>query len=325
MDLSIIIINWNSAKYINKCLTSIYNSISDIQFEIIIVDNASYDKCEQIIKKNFPDVIFVQSQYSLGFSRANNLGYKYSSGGTLFFLNPDTEIIGTAINNMFDNLNSLSEAGIMGSRLVNSDFSLQSSCVLGFPNFFNQFFDFEAIKYIFPRRSLFSTKPLFKNNSKPQIVKAVSGACLMIKRIVFEKINMFSTDYFMYTEDIDLCYKVRISNYKIYFTNDTTVMHHGGGSTKSKESYEFTDVLMRESRWIFIKKYKGNINALLYRITMLISSLIRLLILYFFLYTRLFKIKKNKIQKSLSKWKNILSWSLGLEKWVKKLNLEKTN
>src|SRR5579884_3860551 len=120
-ELSIIIVNWNSIQFLQVCLRSIYNHLRHIKFDVIVVDNASYDGSAEILRDHFPDVIFIQSNYNLGFSRANNLGYRHSSGNTLLFLNPDTELLDNGIETMYSHLHSRVDVGAVGCRLLNSD------------------------------------------------------------------------------------------------------------------------------------------------------------------------------------------------------------
>ena len=114
MDLSIVIINWNSAEYIRKCLGSIFENTEGIDFEVIVIDNGSFDSCGQIVQSEFPSVRFFQSNENLGFAKANNYGSEKATGEYFLFLNPDTEIIGGAIVGMLSAIKRLPNAG--GSR-----------------------------------------------------------------------------------------------------------------------------------------------------------------------------------------------------------------
>src|SRR5574338_126564 len=118
MDLSVIIINWNSAEYVRNCLRSLFANTEGIEFEVIVVDNGSFDSCERIILTEFPTVRFLQSNDNLGFARANNYGSEKATGEYLLFLNPDTEIIGGAIAGMLSLIKSLPSCGALGCRLL---------------------------------------------------------------------------------------------------------------------------------------------------------------------------------------------------------------
>src|SRR5437762_3548719 len=133
MDLSIIIVNWNSKDYLRKCLKSIYANTHGIDFEIIVVDNASFDGSGELLAQDFPKVRFVQSHTNLGFARANNLGFGNSTGRNVLFLNPDTEAVGGALNELLQRLQRLPNAGVVGCKLLNTDGSMQTSCLQSYP------------------------------------------------------------------------------------------------------------------------------------------------------------------------------------------------
>ncbi|HLE17264.1 MAG TPA: glycosyltransferase family 2 protein [Syntrophales bacterium] len=316
-DLSIIIVNWNSAEYIRKCLSSIFRETKNLDFEVIVVDNASYDGCEQIVRHEFCGVVFVQSDKNLGFAGANNLGFRHSKGKALLFLNPDTEIIGAAINDMLSHLTSLNDAGAVGCRLLNSDMSLQTSCIMPFPTILNQVLDTDYLKLLFPKMGLWGIKPLFSDGGPPEPVEVISGACMMIKRDVFEKVGLFSADYFMYSEDVDLCYKINEAGYKIYHVSDAKVIHHGGRSTSQKNENHFGAVLIRESIFNFLTKTKGRTYAQLYKVSMTFIAFTRLAVLLLLSPWLMFTTKKDAIYHTMRKWGKVLRWSLGLEKWCK--------
>ena len=137
MDLSIVIVNWNSVDFLCKCLTSVYANSKGTSFEVIVIDNASFDGCEEMIQNEFSLVRFIQSQKNLGFARANNLASEQATGKVLLFLNPDTEVIGPALQCMVDLLESAPDAGLVGPKLLNTDLSVQMSCIQSFPSILN--------------------------------------------------------------------------------------------------------------------------------------------------------------------------------------------
>lgn len=316
MELSIIIVNWNSEKYIRQCLKSIYKNIKRINVEIIVVDNASYDGCKKILENEYPKVRFIQSEQNLGFAGANNLGFKYSAGKVVLFLNPDTEVIGTSIDNMYEHLITCKDSGAIGCKLLNADRSLQTSCVQPFPTITNQIFDIEWAKFHMKNLRLWGISPIYLLSDTPLAVEAVSGACLMIKRNIFEKVGLFSKDYFMYTEDLDLCYKITMSGYKVYYDSNSEIIHFGGGSTDTKRNSKFQNVLMRENIKTFMKKFYGKTYANCFQFAFVFNACIRT---YTYI---LLSIIRGKIpcNNTLKKWINIYSWSLNQENWAKILN-----
>ena len=150
MDLSIIIVNWNSADVSARLPRLDLPFRAGIEFEVIVVDNASNDHCEQMLREEFPGVIFVQSGANLGFARANNLGFSHSTGEILLFLNPDTEVSDDSIVRMAHCLRATEGAAAVGARLLNTDGTLQTSCVQSFPTIANQLLDFDFLRRKFP-------------------------------------------------------------------------------------------------------------------------------------------------------------------------------
>ncbi len=311
MDLSIIIINWKSVTYLRNCLKSIFQHTHDFEFEVIVVDNNSGDGCCAMMMVEFPVAKCIESRENLGFARANNLGYSHSSGKALLFLNPDTEIRGNAIGVLYSTLISSPKIGAVGGTLLNTDLTIQTSSILPFPTLLRQVLDIEWLKMKFPASNFWGIKPLFQKQKKPIQVEAVSGACLMVKREIFIKIGEFSSDYFMYAEDIDLCFKIHGSGSRVLFVNSAHIVHHGGGSTKKNLQKDFNNIMMREANLIFLEKYHSNLYALAYRFTTALAAILRLFILSFAI--PLFG------PAGVKKWFGILRWAVGLEPWAERL------
>jgi len=307
MDLSIIIINWKSVAYLRNCLKSVFQQVHEFEYEVIVVDNDSGDHCREILAEEFPSVKCVESKKNLGFSGGNNLGFTYSSGHTLLFLNPDTEIRGNAVGVLYSTLASSPKIGAVGGMLLNTDLSLQTSCVLPFPTILRQLLDIEWLKRKFPESDFWGIRPLLGRQKGPAAVEALSGACLMVRRDVFESIGRFSTDYFMYAEDIDLCYKIHESGLKVVYVNSAHVVHHGGGSTKNSRQLNFNSVLMRQANLIFLKKHRSAGYAFAYRLSTGMAAVVRMLLLS--------PLVPRVGTAGIRKWFGIFRWSLGLEAW----------
>ena len=251
----------------------------------------------------------MQSEGNLGFARANNLGASLTSRNKILFLNPDTEFIDGSLDFLAQQLNILPSAGIVGCRLLNSDKTIQSSCIQSFPTPINQFLDSAILRATFPKSPLWGIAPLFKDYSKPSEVQAVSGACLMIKRSVFTEIGGFSEDYFMYGEDLDLCFKVFRAGYKVYYVPMAQLIHHGAGSS-AKALSNFANVMMRNSVHCFIRKNHGGFSAFKYRTAIALSALARIALIGPALLCG--KRVARYGSRSWHKWFAILLWSLGV-------------
>ena len=317
VDLSIIIVNWNSKDYLRRCIASILAETQDVNFEILVIDSASFDACDAMLREVYPEVRFIQSDKNLGFSKANNVAFRASKGEAVLFLNPDTELVGPAINILLDHLWELPDAGAVGCKLLNSDGTIQTSCIQSIPTILNQMLDSEASRAKWPRSPLWGTAPLYSASENPKEVEAISGACVMLKREVFEGVGLFSEDYFMYAEDIDLSYKVRKAAYRNYYIPVAVVTHHGGSSTQQAVS-NFPAIMMREAVWRFMCKTRGGLYGLAYRAAMFVSACGRILLLFVIPSKGAPSPLGGKREGTFRKWRAILRWSLKREKWINK-------
>jgi len=317
MDLSIIIVNWNSKDFLRECIASILPWSGDISLEIVVIDSGSFDGCGAVLEKYGPKVRFIQSETNLGFARANNEAYKVSQGQSLLFLNPDTRVLGSAIETMHRYLCSLPSAGVIGAKLLNGDDSVQTTCVRSFPTVLNQFLESALLRRWFPRSALWGMLPLFQNSETPSEVDAVSGACLMMSRAAFESVGMFSSDYFMYSEDIDICYKARIAGRKTYYVPTAVVVHYGGESTSKSSESAFSSVMMLESRWRFFRKTRPAWYSFLYRAAMFVASVCRIGAVATAWPLGAMRGRTTALRAALRKWTARLRWTVGGERWVK--------
>jgi GT2 family glycosyltransferase len=315
IELSIIIVNWNSKDYLKKCIASVVENTKGIQYEIIVVDSASFDGCEQMLLDCYPQVNFIQSAHNIGFAGANNIGANNAHGDILFFLNPDTVVIKNAVELLYANLLKLPQAGIIGCRLLNTDKTLQTSCVQPLPAILNQVLDADILYRWFPKSTVWLSAAKFEGSLSPVKVEAVSGACMMIRQSIFNQVQGFSRDYFMYAEDLDLCYKVQSAGFTNYYLAEAEIIHHGGGSTQHKRG-RFSLVMIPESLSRLLRKMRGPSYSFCYRLALSIAAVMRLFLLLFLLPFALLKNKKTEWQAIFFKWIVILRWGLGLEKWV---------
>ena len=309
MDLSIIIINWNSANYLRECLRSIYLRAQDFHFEVIVVDNASYDGCAEMLALEFPEVSFVQSKENLGFARANNLAAWHSDGDVLLFLNPDTEIRGPALSVLLASARELPGAGAVGARILNGDGSIQTTCLLPFPTIANQILDAALLRKLAPNARIWGLRPLYTQVPAPEPVEGISGACLMTRQDVFQAVGGFSEDYFMYYEDVDYCLKVRNAGWNNYFVPDAVITHHGGKSSGGEYSKSST-MMMTESAWKFFRKHRGSHYAELFRVGLAVKALSRFCLLVWAGMVVSSGPRRQHIRNALDKWIYVLQWCL---------------
>jgi len=305
--VSVLIVNWNSRDYLKKCLYSIRETCSDLKPQIIVVDSGSYDGCADMVADEFPEVEFVQSTQNIGFGRANNLGFEYVKNEYLLLLNPDTELRKDSLEALLFAIRREPSIGLVGPRLINTDGSLQTSCVQALPTPLNQAIDSAFFRKLFPRSSLWGNYKAFYS-AVPIEVEAVSGACMLMPAKVYGQLNGFDTRYFMYAEDMDLCARVRRLGLKIIHVPCAVVVHHGGGSSVSRPNSESVWT-MRVSLEQFMRINLSRSSAILYRLLQGLSASIRLALL--FATMLLFYKKKDADSASVTKWLSVLAYCFG--------------
>lgn len=310
--LYIVIVNWNSSNYLKTCLESIYRYVLAHDIGVIVLDNASYDGSEEIVKSYPQNFQFIQLEENVGFARANNIGFNKTHSKYCLFLNPDTVVKQDIFEKFFEIADCDSSIGALGCQLLNEDKTLQTSSIQPFPTIINQIVN---SNFFVNRSSCFKMQRSALKT--PVDVDMISGACLFVVSEVFSKVGMFSTDYFMYGEDLDLCYKIKKEGYRILFTNTARVTHLGGKSSRKRSTY-YGSVLMRDSIYHFLKKFQGPAYAAGYRIGIAVSAFFRCLVLF-----PVLTVKWRAFKYIFEKWFRMLRWALGLETWVKHLSHDK--
>ena len=173
--------------YLRKCLSSIYERVNGLTFEVIVIDNASYDGSAQACAaEKSREILSIQAEQNLGFSRANNQAFSKSRGRAIHFLNPDTEIVDDAVMRMHMHLYSRSKIGAVGCRVLNSNLSPQLQYLQAFPNLWNQVLTSNLLWKLFPKSKLWGFAPLLRAMEQPCPVDIICGSCIMVKREVYQ-------------------------------------------------------------------------------------------------------------------------------------------
>ena len=254
MDLSIIIVNYNVKEFLQNLLHSIAKAAGNILYEIIIVDNASNDGSVEFIREKFPGVKLIANKENLGFSKANNLGLAVAKGKYLLLLNPDTLLREDTLQKMIEFFESTPGAGMAGCKILNPDGTLQLACRRSFPGPWTSFCKVTGLSTLFPDSKIFARYNLtYLDENQTYEVDAISGSFMMLKKDVFEKVGGLDEEFFMYGEDLDLCYRIQKSGYKVYYVHSTQIIHYKGESTK-RSSFDETKVFY-DAMNLFVKKH----------------------------------------------------------------------
>jgi N-acetylglucosaminyl-diphospho-decaprenol L-rhamnosyltransferase len=313
MDLSIIYVNWNSLDYLYESIASVYRHTRHIAFEIVVVDNASTETGIESLSQQFPKVVLIKSDKNLGFAGANNLGFKHSSGEFVLLLNPDTKLIGPSINIMMEHIRSLPDAGVVGCKLLNTNGSVQLSSIQRFPTILNQAIDAEFLRLRWPHCRLWKIAPLFANDVKVMNVDVIPGACMLLRRRVFQDVGLYSEDYFMYAEDLDLNFKLKRAGFKNYYVGEAAIIHHGGGSSSRQKVSHWATIMKYRAMLLLFRKNRGWVYGYSYRMAIGMVATGRMLLLLLMVPMDKLFWKQDTLRFSLTKWKAVWMWAVGLQ------------
>jgi GT2 family glycosyltransferase len=257
--LSIVIVNYNVKNLLKKCLESIFKYEKDTRFEVIVVDNNSSDDSQKMLKTDFPQVKLIENKRNLGFSAGCNQGIKQSQGKYVLLLNPDTELTPGGFKKMIDFMDSDPKVGICGPKMMDQEGNIQFSC-RSFPSYLTAISSSQSIlNRIFPD-NLLSRKYLLKERDHSQIqeVDWVSGSCLLAKREMFEKVGPLDERFYMYVEDVDLCYRAKKTGFSVFYFPPAVVIHHIGKSTQKKKIAMLVEH-HRSMYYFYLKHYNPNV------------------------------------------------------------------
>src|SRR3989344_4392726 len=251
MDLSVIILTFNTKDITLSCLKSVDKYFPKVRTEVIVVDNASIDKTAELIKNtkfvNFSPYVIINDK-NLGFAKGNNVAIKASRGKHVLLLNSDTLVTANAIDNLYENATELINAGVLGARLLNSDGSVQAS-VFRLPTVM------KTIKqFIFGNHGILDKYA--PEEDRVIEVEALVGAVFLITRKAISKVGLFDERYFMYFEDLDYCRKVQSSGLKVYYVPKSRIVHlHGMSGTRSTDNNQWKRLIPSSKIYHGLLKY----------------------------------------------------------------------
>jgi len=314
MDLSIIIVNWNTKDLLIKCLESVYQTIKRIEMEVFVVDNGSIDGSIAAAKERFPKVKFIQNEMNLGFARANNQALRLAKGRYLLLINPDTQMKNGAIERLISFMDGHPEAGGAGAQLLNSNGSKQNS-IANFPSFSTELLNKSLLRWLFPKT--FPGKE--RNYPEPIEVDSVIGACMIIRQDAIKQVGLMDEDYFLFLEETDWCYRIKKAGWKIYHVPQAEVYHFQGKGVeieKKKAKVEYY-----RSRYHFFKKHRGRFQWFILLTGLMIRLWIELISMAMACFFSFFTIKKWR--RRLSIYAYLMLWHL--KSFPKEMGLEKIN
>ncbi|MFB3904157.1 MAG: glycosyltransferase family 2 protein [Acidobacteriota bacterium] len=275
MTVSVVIVSWNTQNLLRNCLLTVEKEarlFKDGGVEIFVVDNGSTDGTVQMLRKSFPSVTLIANSENAGFAAANNQALARCRGDYVLLLNPDTELKAQALTRMVRFLKSRLYVGAVGPLLINPDGSMQQSCYPR-PTLFRELWRLLHLD----RLHRLAVYPMTNwTLDRPRQVETVQGACILIKRSVFDEIGFLDQDFFIYTEEIDLCRRIIAAGWRIYWLPVAAVVHHGGQSTRQAAGRMFIELYRSKLR--YFRKHYGRVGGFVYKLILLTCIIPRLVL-----------------------------------------------
>lgn len=255
MDVSIVIVSWNTRDILRDCLRSICQKGGAVSFEIIVVDNASADDSVAMVRREFPEVRLIENLDNRGFAAANNQGIAVSAGRYVLLLNSDTIVLENGVAETVAFADAHPQAAVVGCRVLNADRTLQRTCST-YPGLLNMTLSSTYLYKVFPRSRLFGREHMtWWAHDEIREVEVVSGCFMLVRREAIERVGVMDDGFFMYAEETDWCYRFNKAGWKVLFTPVAGIVHLGGQS--SKRVHVDMAVQLRLSILRFIRKHHG--------------------------------------------------------------------
>lgn len=273
MDVSIIIVNWNTRKILFDCLLSVYDQTHDVSFEVIVIDNASSDDSAKMVEINFPQAILIKNKENNGFAVANNQGMKIAQGKYVLLLNPDTIVLQGAIQNSFAFAQQHQEAAVVGIRNDDSNGTLTKNC-FQFSSVQNLIISTLGLHRLFPKNRYFGRERLlWWDYLSIREVDVVAGCYMLVRRKAIEQVGMFDEAFFMYGEEMDWCWRFKQAGWKILYYPESKIIHLGGMS--AAQNPVGMQLEQRKSYLHFIEKRQGIVARYFAQSILFLNGLLR--------------------------------------------------
>lgn len=260
LALSVVIVSWNVKGYLEKCLRSVYAFTRGMEFEVLVVDNASTDGSVEMVRALFPQAVCVAGAVNLGFSTANNLAMRRARGKYVAMLNPDTELTGNSLKELVDYMEARGGAVCAAPRLTYGDGSLQHSC-RHFPTLFTDLMTKLYLDALFPRSAFFNRYRMgMWGHDREREVDQPYGACLVFRGADLRRLGYMDERYFMYYDEVDLCYRFKRAGGAIVYLPRISIIHHANRS--SNQAADACHRWKTQSQMFFYRKHYGAAGVL---------------------------------------------------------------
>jgi len=256
-DVSIIIVNWNTRDILQGCLISIFKQTQGINFEVIVIDNASADSSAEMVKIEFPQVTLFENSENRGFAAANNQGMRIANGRYVLLLNPDTIILDGAIQKTVAFADKDPDIGVLGCQVWLNDHEIQKTC-FAFPTLWGALVQATGLLRMFSHSRIFGRAYYGWWDRKSEMdVDVVSGMFMLVRQEAIQEVGLMDEDYFVYAEETDWCFRFHKAGWRCVFSPIAKIIHLDGGSKSTALIKNKMFVQMQKSMLIFHLKQQG--------------------------------------------------------------------
>jgi len=268
MDLTIVIVNFNTRKLTLKCLHSIYASAISYSYEVFVVDNNSSDNSVQAIQSQFPKVRLIANSGNVGFSKANNQAIEKAQGKYILLLNSDTVLKEDTLHVMLDYMEQNNRVGAAGCEVLLENGDLDKACHRGFPTPEASFYYMTGLAKKYPNSPKYNSyHKSYLNMKEIHEIDCLVGAFMLIRKESIDQVGLLDEEFFMYGEDIDWCYRIKEGGWSIVYNPTTSIIHYKGASSRKKPTkivYEFHRAMYLFHKKHYAKKYRFIVNGIVY-------------------------------------------------------------
>ncbi len=279
VKVSVVVVNYNVKEYLEQLLLSLQRALANFAHEIWVVDNNSVDGSVAHIRRRFPEVKLIENKQNLGFAKANNLALRQAKGDFIVIINPDTVVQEDTFEKLISFFNSHPDAGAATCKIINPDGSFSVDCRHSIPTPLIAFWKVVGLSKLFPQSRVFAKYNLtYLDPNQTYPVPAISGSFMMFRREVIDQVGLFDERFFMYCEDIDLCHRINLAGFKIYYVPTSQIIHYKGESTK-KNNLDYV-VTFNKALYKFFRKYYAQRSVFLFRWLITLGIILRGMFIY---------------------------------------------
>ncbi|MHC4126626.1 MAG: glycosyltransferase family 2 protein [Planctomycetota bacterium] len=257
IDLSVVIVSWNTRELIRGCLEAVFKGLGALSAEVIVIDNGSSDRSARMIAHEFPQVHLIANDANRGFAAANNQGIRIARGRHVLLLNPDTVVIGDVLDKTIAYARAHPDAGVVGCQVMEGPTAVQRTC-FRFPSPLNTFLWVTGLSAVFPRSRVAGRAAYGPwRRDRERDVDVVSGMFMLVRREAIEQVGLMDEQYFVFAEEADWCRRFRDAGWRCVFAPVGRTLHVDGGSKSTEQADVRMYVQMQKSVLRFHRKHLG--------------------------------------------------------------------